>query len=168
MAPRISYLPLITPRLLAFFNQDLIHKDATAAKGWFEVDGVPLKWHQPIGLLYDLYSGAKEALVAETTGAVTVGVDDGEGHGEGQVQPWNLTVHFSEWPEDKLVKLDTEGKVLQSTFNNAVKEASAIRHGSGKVVMALGREETNALWEGVVERTCWLVGLLASICKLSY
>jgi autophagy-related protein 5 len=124
----------------------LINADIPPSVGWFTFEDVPLKWHHPIGLLFDLYSRAKEQLVAETHGK-----DIGSLHeaSEDSVLPWQLTVHFSAWPSDTLVPLDTGGKVLQDAFNNGVKEASYIRHGSGKVIMSLGKEATEQLWEAV-------------------
>ncbi|TNY20575.1 autophagy protein 5, partial [Rhodotorula diobovata] len=58
-APRISYLPLVLAQVRKYFV-DLILDDTSAASLttddlWFEADGVPLKWHWPIGLLYDYH-----------------------------------------------------------------------------------------------------------------
>jgi autophagy-related protein 5 len=96
-----------------------------------------------VGLLFDLYSRSKEQLVAETHGSDASQIQDES------VLPWRLTVHFSAWPTDALVPLDADGRVLQDAFNNGVKEASYIRHGSGKVIMSLGKEATEQLWEAV-------------------
>ncbi|BGP50550.1 autophagy protein 5 [Rhodotorula kratochvilovae] len=58
-APRISYLPLVLAQVRKYFL-DLVLDDNSAAslraeELWFEADGVPLKWHWPIGLLYDYH-----------------------------------------------------------------------------------------------------------------
>ncbi|GJN92304.1 hypothetical protein Rhopal_005334-T1 [Rhodotorula paludigena] len=58
-APRIGYLPLVLAQVRKYFL-DLVLDDNSAASLrsddlWFEADGVPLKWHWPIGLLYDYY-----------------------------------------------------------------------------------------------------------------
>lgn len=73
---------------------------------------MPLKWHYPLGLLYDLYSGAEPVFSHETSTSVE----------ETETQPWKLTVHFSKYPEHQLVKLDTEEKHLRDLFTNNVKE----------------------------------------------
>lgn len=46
---------------------------------WFSYNEVPLKWHYPIGLLFDLLAS------------------DG-------VLPWTIIVHFKKFPEDILFK----------------------------------------------------------------
>ncbi|SCZ88911.1 BZ3500_MvSof-1268-A1-R1_C048g00175 [Microbotryum saponariae] len=61
-ASRISYLPLLLHDIKAHFL-DLALDQATAATInlhdlWFEHNGVPLKWHWPIGLLYDYHSAS--------------------------------------------------------------------------------------------------------------
>ncbi|BGO99910.1 Autophagy protein 5 [Rhodotorula toruloides] len=58
-APRIAYLPLLLPQIRKYFV-NLVLDDNTAASLrdqdlWFEADGVPLKWHWPVGLLYDYH-----------------------------------------------------------------------------------------------------------------
>ena len=36
--------------------------------------------------------------------------------------PWELEVHFSDWPDEQLVRLDGEGRVMEDAFVNGVKE----------------------------------------------
>lgn len=43
---------------------------------WLEFNGQPIKWHFPIGVLFDLHMGNEPQL------------------------PWNLTVHFDKFPEE--------------------------------------------------------------------
>ncbi|ORY89169.1 autophagy protein Apg5-domain-containing protein, partial [Leucosporidium creatinivorum] len=59
-APRITYLPLLLPQIQKYFL-DLILDDSSAATIrtedlWFSYEGVPLRWHWPIGLLYDYHT----------------------------------------------------------------------------------------------------------------
>jgi len=53
------------------------------------------------------------------------GEDEGgegeEGMGEGKL-PWRVVVHFTEWPDEQLVRLDGEGRILHDAFINSVKE----------------------------------------------
>lgn len=42
---------------------------------WIEFNGQPIKWHFPIGVLFDIFMGNEPQL------------------------PWNLTVHFDKFPE---------------------------------------------------------------------
>jgi autophagy-related protein 5 len=127
--------------LAAFFKSSLIH-EADPSQVWFSYEEVPLKWHYPIGLLCDLYSPSKDELIISSgAGEDTQDVENGS--------PWKLTVHFSGWPNDHLIKLDRDGKEMHDKFNNSVKEASYIRHGTNKVIMSLGKEPTTQLWEAV-------------------
>ena len=95
MLPRMSYLPLATEKV----TQQLFSSRSTifilqvrkhfssclsgdAGEMWFSYHGSPLRWHHPIGLLYDL-------LAAD---------GDHDGH-----LPWSLTVHFSHFPAEQLL-----------------------------------------------------------------
>ncbi|KAL4990227.1 autophagy protein Apg5-domain-containing protein [Aspergillus falconensis] len=137
--PRISYLPSLLPRLKAFFSSSLI--DPTASEphdGWFSFEAVPLKWHYPIGLLYDLYAGADPATKSSDADAP----DDG-------LLPWRLVVHFSDWPDAELVRLDAKGMVMHDAFINSVKEADFVRNGTAKGIMTLSKDDSSGLWKAV-------------------
>ena len=73
----MSYFPLVTEQVQKNFEPYL--RSAGEEEGgesseheqmWLEYEGMPLKWHIPVGVLYDLYRGADDAL------------------------PWQITVHF--------------------------------------------------------------------------
>ncbi|RAQ56092.1 autophagy protein Apg5 [Aspergillus flavus] len=143
--PRISYLPSLLPRLRAFFASSLIDPSSNAHDGWFSFEGVPLKWHLPIGLLYDLYAGADPASkgTAESEDAGW-DIDD-----QDNPLPWRLVVHFSDWPDEELVRLDAEGMVMNDAFINSVKEADFLRNGTAKGIMSLSKEDSSGLWKSV-------------------
>ncbi|KAI9879809.1 MAG: autophagy protein 5 [Pleopsidium flavum] len=143
--PRLSYLPFLLSRLHAFFTPTLITPGVPAHEGWFSFEGVPLKWHYPVGLLYDLFSGASpESSNSQRGDKVTRDNDVGE-----DKLPWKLALHFSEWPEEQLVKLDGEGKFLHDAFINSVKEADFIRNGTAKGIMSLSKDDSTQLWKAV-------------------
>lgn len=109
--------------------------------GWFTFEGVPLKWHYPVGMLFDLYAGADPATRTST-------------QGDGSTQPslpWRLTVHFSDWPDEDLVRLDADGMVMNDAFINSVKEADFLRNGTAKGIMSLSKEDSSGLWKAVEE-----------------
>ncbi|KAJ5774169.1 hypothetical protein N7457_009065 [Penicillium paradoxum] len=139
---RISYLPSLLPRLRAFFSSSLIDPNSQSHDGWFEFEGVPLKWHYPVGLLFDLYAGADPASKTATRGDEST-----EG---GSSLPWRLVVHFSDWPHD-LVRLDANGMVMNDAFINSVKEADFLRNGTAKGIMSLSKEDSSGLWKAVEE-----------------
>jgi autophagy-related protein 5 len=110
--PRLSYLGLLIPKLKPFFSQGLVYPDVEPEEAWLSYQGVPLKWHYPLGLLYDLYSGC-EPYSAE---------GEMERLSDEDPRAWRLTVHFSDYPVEQLVKLDAEGKHLYDLYMNSVKE----------------------------------------------
>ncbi|KAL8924618.1 MAG: hypothetical protein Q9208_003933 [Pyrenodesmia sp. 3 TL-2023] len=144
--PRLSYLPFLLPRLRAFFASFLIDPSAASHEGWFSYEDVPLKWHYPLGLLYDLFSGAAPA---QEDGS------DPDGRSPSRqpssTLPWRLTVHFTDWPGDQLVQPDAEGKVLHDAFINSVKEADFLRNGTAKGIMSLSKDDSTQLWTAVQE-----------------
>jgi autophagy-related protein 5 len=153
--PRISYIPLLLPRIHAFFRGSLINEEANFWDGWLSYEDVPLKWHFPVGLLYDLYSGVSDQLQDDTGngGRKSQQVYGAEEQKlRDQLRTWKLTVHFESWPSEALAKLDKDGKFMRDAFTNSVKEASFMRHGSGKVVMALSKEDSTQLWDSVEKR----------------
>ncbi|KAF2749257.1 autophagy protein-like protein 5 [Sporormia fimetaria CBS 119925] len=136
--PRLSYLGLLIPKLHSFFSRNLIYPDVDPFEAWLSCDNVPLKWHYPLGLLYDLYSGTEP--------------HPGEGRKEDAEQPglpWRLRVHFSDYPTEQLIKLDAAGKHLHDLYINGVKEADYLRNGTGKTIMSLNKDDSTQLWESV-------------------
>jgi autophagy-related protein 5 len=135
------------PRLRAFFASALINTSVEAHDGWFSFEGVPLKWHYFVGLLYDLFSGNEPVQSPED------GASGGQDHNNGpHGSPWRLIVHFTEWPESTLIRLDEAGEVLHDVFKNVVKEADFLRNGSAKVVMGLSKDDSTALWAAVEQQ----------------
>ncbi|KZF24789.1 autophagy protein 5 [Xylona heveae TC161] len=150
--PRLSYLPFLLPRLHAFFSTSLIDPAVLPHDGWFSFENVPLKWHFPLGLLYDLFSGAEPvSKSSKPTTHITAAGDDAEETEQMSPLPWRLVVHFTEWPDDQLVRLDRDGKVLHDAFVNGVKEADFLRNGTAKGIMSLSKEDSTKLWQAVEE-----------------
>ncbi|TMS10866.1 Autophagy protein 5 [Larimichthys crocea] len=67
LLPRVSYLTLVTDKVKKHFLK--VMKAEDVEEMWFEYEGTPLKWHYPIGVLFDL-------------------------HASNTVLPWSITVHF--------------------------------------------------------------------------
>ncbi|OAX82763.1 autophagy protein 5 [Emergomyces africanus] len=129
-------------------------------QGWFSFEGVPLKWHYPLGLLYDLYSGADPVTSKTTVGkdvwrAASPREPEDSGHlnahESGDPIPWRLQVHFNDWPDQELVRLDADGRVIHDAFINSVKEADFVRNGTAKGIMTLSKEDSYGLWQAVQE-----------------
>ena len=117
MVPRLSYFPMIFDRVKSHF---LGVVPTALDEIWLEsAAGEPLRWHLAVGVLFDLCSG----------GAV----------------PWQVTVHFSSFPEDRLVRLSGLEAVKQQFMSN-LKEANFLKHGDGSKVMSLSRSDQDSLW----------------------
>jgi len=114
---------------------------------------VPLKWHYPAGLLYDIHSGAEpvdlgQRATLESSQTSITALSSAQ-----QPLPWKLVVHYSELPSDQLYPLDAEGRAMRDSFVNAVKEADFIRNGSARTVMGMSKEDSENLWKSVGDRT---------------
>ena len=145
--PRLSYLPFLLPRLHSFFHESLIETNTVPYDGWYSYEDVPLKWQYPLGLLHDLFAGAPPYQSQNRLSGRPDHATEDSSH-----LPWCLTVHFTKWPEDLLVRPDTEGKVLHDAFINAVKEADFLRNGTAKGIMSLSKEDSTTLWKAVQDR----------------
>ena len=110
---------------------------------WFSCNGSPLRWHHPIGLLYDLLAGA---------------ATDCPDH-----LPWSITTHFSHFPVDQILPCQAREQVWwwlcdnsvnlwsqgESVFMSSLKEADQLKH-SGKVVSMMQKKDHNQLWLGLI------------------
>lgn len=158
--PRISFLPLLLPKLHAFFKNLLINEDTKPSNGWFSFEDVPMKWQFPIGLLYDIYSGASDRLTPDDNGLKSKKSSGDTSPTEPSTEAprtWQLTLHFDDYPAEVLVKLDDDAKVLRDAFTNSYKEASFARYSSTKVVQRLSMEDALQLWEAVEKRVLTLL-----------
>ena len=92
---------------------------------WFEFDGNPVRWHLPIGVLFD------QALLLNPELDL----------------PWPITVHFDKFPAGEILKFETTEDV-ELHFMSSVKEADQMKHG-GKVVSAMQKKDHKQLWQGL-------------------
>ncbi|KAF5320989.1 hypothetical protein D9619_001418 [Psilocybe cf. subviscida] len=143
-APRISYLPLIVPEVRRFL-MDVVFDDVAAKslkdeEWWFESeDGILLKWHWPIGLIYDNHSisASVRSPLAPSTSMAT---------------PMRLILHLAAPPNDKLFFSSTVDACKQA-FMNQLKEADFIRWGNTRRMTSLRKVDQDGLWEGIREHS---------------
>jgi autophagy-related protein 5 len=112
--PRLSNLSSLLPRLHTFFSPSLINPSVSPHSAWLSFENVALKYHYPVGLLYDLFSGAAPAN------------PDDDVEGVEEVLPWRLVVSYSGFPGEQLMGLDEQGKVVRDCYVNGVKEVSFV------------------------------------------
>ncbi|XP_014667213.1 PREDICTED: autophagy protein 5-like [Priapulus caudatus] len=121
LVPRLSYFPIVSDKVVRFFSQ-YVQPD-TQGEMWLEFQGQPLKWHYPIGVLYDLYAADQDQL------------------------PWNVIVHFQKFPESELLRCGSRDAV-ESHFIATVKEADALKH-RGVVMSGMQKRDHKQLWSGL-------------------
>lgn len=117
----------------AFFSSSLIADPEAVSPftGYFTHDNVPLKWHLPVGLLYDIYVLSTEDASPDQTAPSSL--------------PFKLALHFTPDPEKPMLP-DATPVVLHDSFINSVKEAAFLRSGSARAIMSLPAQESKALW----------------------
>ncbi|KAF9918939.1 autophagy protein 5 [Lobosporangium transversale] len=131
-APRCSYFSLLTTHVRKHFVDMALHFIGDDAEVWYDYEGIPLKWHYPIGLLYDIHG------LQASGGNAT----------KGSLLPWKITVHFQNFPADKLIKSQAIDS-CQDYFMSMIKEADYLRNGSTKKVMNMSKSDQTQLWDGL-------------------
>uniref|UniRef100_A0A665T4V4 Autophagy protein 5 n=1 Tax=Echeneis naucrates TaxID=173247 RepID=A0A665T4V4_ECHNA len=120
LLPRVSYLTLVTDKVKKHFLK--VMKQEDMEEMWFEYEGTPLKWHYPIGVLFDL-------------------------HASNTVLPWSITVHFKNFPDRDLLRCPSHS-VIEAHFMSSIKEADALKHKS-QVVNDMQKKDHKQLWMGL-------------------
>eukprot|EP01122_Echinamoeba_exundans_P006983 TRINITY_DN2066_c0_g1_i1.p1 TRINITY_DN2066_c0_g1~~TRINITY_DN2066_c0_g1_i1.p1 ORF type:complete len:195 (-),score=21.36 TRINITY_DN2066_c0_g1_i1:372-956(-) len=120
--PRCSYLTLASNPVKEFFAS---FAPAVTDELWFEGPaGIPLKWHIPVGVLFDLYSNGE--------------------------LPLSVTAHFQSFPSESLLRCPGPNTV-RSHFMNQLKESTHVKYGDTKKVNEMSMKETTDIWEGVAQ-----------------
>ncbi|XP_067638169.1 autophagy protein 5 [Eurosta solidaginis] len=122
MVSRLSYLPLVTDKVKKYFIRYISHEQQDG-NVWFDYNGIPLKLHYPIGVIYDQLHPHEDGV------------------------PWNLTIHFSKFPEEMLVKISSR-ELLESHFMACLKEADVLKH-RGQIISSMQKKDHNQLWQGL-------------------
>uniref|UniRef100_A0A8C5H9I6 Autophagy protein 5 n=1 Tax=Gouania willdenowi TaxID=441366 RepID=A0A8C5H9I6_GOUWI len=120
MLPRVSYLTLVTDKVKKHFLKAM--RTDEVEEMWFEYEGTPLKWHYPIGVLFDLHASASAL-------------------------PWSIIVHFKSFPDRDLLHCPTNS-VIEAHFMSSIKEADVLKHKS-QVVNDMQKKDHKQLWMGL-------------------
>lgn len=138
LLPRMSYLPLLLPELAQHFSSWTLGWGQEHM--WMESDGVPLRWHLPVGVLYDC--AVRHHYDARTGEAV----DDSRARS----RPWRIVVHFQNFPVDAV-----RSRGLQAC---CVVEAR----------LCLSHTQSVWLLDAVIALgICCCAGLLCSVCVVA-
>lgn len=115
---RSSYLPLHISEVKAHFTQ-YIKPSLKDSEIWFETEnGDKIRWHLPVGVSYDMHE-----------------------RGGGGNAVWQLTVHFSFYPEQVLLRCPSIDCV-KAHFMSTIKEADSLKHASVSYIVIM------LLWNG--------------------
>jgi len=114
---------------------------------WFEETGTGtlMKWHWPIGSLYDNHT-----ISARVASALATTFLNGPDFDPTPAEPLRLTLHLASPPTDKLLSTPTTESCKQA-FMGQVKEADFLRWGNTKRVTGLRKQEQDGMWEGLRE-----------------
>lgn len=135
-------------RLHAFFAPFLIVDPGAVSPhdGFFTFESVPLKWHLPVGLLYDIYALAPTA-GDPASDAPASSPSTAPSPAEALPLHFRLVLHFNPDAASRTVNvIQPSPIVLHDSFINSVKEADFLRSGTAKPIMSLGAAESKALW----------------------
>nr|QCC87392.1 autophagy protein ATG5 [Bursaphelenchus xylophilus] len=97
MLKRVDYFPLVMDKVLQNFT-NISSTVREMEDIWLECNGKPLKWHYPVGVLYDLHSGPEQL-------------------------PWTVTVRLKGFPDDLVRKEE-----MRNLFLQTIKEADQLKH----------------------------------------
>lgn len=61
-------------------------------------------------------------------------------------------IHYTDFPAEQIIRLDAEGRTMEDSYVNAVKEADFIRNGTGRVAMGMSKGDSESLWMAVRKR----------------
>ena len=120
--PRNSYLPLFQEKIKDHFSAH-IGQTNTNPQIWFDLDGKPLKWHYPIGVLADSFSSNS------AQGAV------------------DITVHFEDFPEDAILRFH-DMNAIEASFMSMLKEADHLKH-RGQAMNNMNKLQHKQLWNSL-------------------
>ncbi|KAI8800436.1 autophagy protein Apg5-domain-containing protein [Cladochytrium replicatum] len=136
-ARRCSYFPFIAKDVRKYFvEQCKLSVVADDVEIWYDFLGSPLKWHYPIGVLYDIYTSSPSSSAPSSHPPV----------------PWPVTVHFRDFPATKLIRVHSSGLLdaPHDFFMSTQKEADHLRNGNINKLMALPKEDQSSLWSALV------------------
>lgn len=124
LASRLSYLPLFFSDVFEYFKSYLPPLLGQSYEIWFDHNGVPLRWHYPLGVLCDVLLGS-----------------------EVQV-PWDLTVHFRGCPSKELLAFSGMGD-LKSAVMSAFRQAVFLQQASPTPWSRLPMQQQQRLWDAI-------------------
>ena len=127
MGSRMAYLPRLAEEAIASFRLAVAPSGGGSQNVWFEASGVPLKWQLPMGVLVDAVRGYQPP----------------------SPLPFQVVVHFHDFPSDKVLACAGMESARRSYINN-LKQSACLRFGSAKrVLTGLSEIQQQQMWEAI-------------------
>lgn len=140
MLPRHIYFPCIIEKIFRYYsnyfkgNLSDPSNNISLNNLWLEYESIALKWHYPIGVLYDLYASSLPTAAATSTASPL---------------PWQIIVHLSKFPENELIRFpDIES--IESHYMTTLKEADALKH-KGQIIGDMQKRDHKQLWNSLLQ-----------------
>lgn len=127
LIPRVSFIPFYLRNVREHFADARAPGIDAQSDVWIEYRGIPLKWHLPMGVLFDLICACSEE----------------ESH-----LPLQLVVHFQNFPAERVMNLKSEKDVV-FFFTHSLKEAVYVKFGNVRSIMTLSTSDQTELCEAV-------------------
>ncbi|KAI1722842.1 autophagy protein apg5 domain-containing protein [Ditylenchus destructor] len=131
MLPRISYFSLhLTKVLSRILSSAHANIDDIGGEGnmfddvWLQSSGEALKWHYPIGVLYDTFANLSDHTSL----------------------PWQVTIRLKNFPNE-LIRCRSK-EIMRNCFMQSVKEADQLKH-KGNIIQSMTAEEHLTLFDAV-------------------
>lgn len=135
---RNSYLPLLYPRIIPYF--ETITNAKVEEPVWLEFESVPLRWNIPVGVLYDcLYLPAHHS-------------------SRDRSRSWELNLRVGTYPMEYVMPFtQTNGaidyiKCLNEVLKNQLKQSTFVINGSSKAIMQMSEHDSENYLSSIVTR----------------
>lgn len=135
MLSRYNYFPCIIEKVHRYYSNYFKENpnDTTThiniADVWFEYESIPLKWHYPIGVLFDLYTSSFPSASSHL--------------------PWQITVHLNKFPENEIIRFPDK-ESIEAHFMTTLKEADALKH-RGQIIGDMQKRDHKQLWNSLLQ-----------------
>lgn len=135
MLPRQSYFPCFIDKIhryySTYFRENLTDPNSTINLNnlWLEYESSPLKWHYPIGVLYDLHTSANASHTPQL--------------------PWQIIVHLSRFPEGEIIRFP-DRESIEAHYMSTLKEADALKH-KGQIIGDMQKRDHKQLWNSLLQ-----------------
>lgn len=181
LLPRMSYLPLYLSELAQYFSSSTLGWGQEHM--WMEHEGLPLRWHLPVGVIYD-------AVVKHDYDTRTGKSVDST---RARTKPWKIVVHFQNFPADS-VRTTCDGErasegacllthsllllaclsqilrckdeqSMERLYIHSLKQAQYLLYGSLRVFNELQSQKQTQLWQAVKNASQSGVDQVLSVLK---